>query len=45
MVEGVAVVDAADRVVFSNPGFAEILGLDVPPRIAALWSNPLGRQN
>ncbi len=35
MVEGVAVVDAADRVVFSNPGFAEILGLDLPPRIGS----------
>jgi two-component system, OmpR family, phosphate regulon sensor histidine kinase PhoR len=35
MVEGVAVVDAADRVVFSNPGFAEILGLDMPPRIGS----------
>jgi two-component system phosphate regulon sensor histidine kinase PhoR len=36
MVEGVAVVDAADRVVFSNPGFAEILGLDMPPRIGSV---------
>jgi two-component system phosphate regulon sensor histidine kinase PhoR len=35
MVEGVAVVDAADRLVFSNPGFAEILGLDLPPRIGS----------
>jgi two-component system phosphate regulon sensor histidine kinase PhoR len=35
MVEGVAVVDAADRVVFSNPAFAEILGMDVPPRIGS----------
>jgi two-component system, OmpR family, phosphate regulon sensor histidine kinase PhoR len=35
MVEGVAVVDAADRVVFSNLGFAEILGLDLPPRIGS----------
>jgi two-component system phosphate regulon sensor histidine kinase PhoR len=31
MVEGVAVVNAAERLVFANPGFAEILGLDVPP--------------
>ncbi len=31
MVEGVAVVNGAERVVFSNPGFAEILGLDIPP--------------
>jgi two-component system phosphate regulon sensor histidine kinase PhoR len=31
MVEGVAVVNGAERLVFSNPGFAEILGLDVPP--------------
>jgi two-component system phosphate regulon sensor histidine kinase PhoR len=31
MVEGVAVVNAAERLVFTNPGFAEILGLDVPP--------------
>jgi two-component system phosphate regulon sensor histidine kinase PhoR len=36
MVEGVVVVDAADRVVFSNPGFAEILGLDMPPRIGSV---------
>ena len=32
MVEGVAVVNAEDRLVFANPGFAEILGLDVPPK-------------
>jgi two-component system, OmpR family, phosphate regulon sensor histidine kinase PhoR len=32
MVEGVLVVNAAERVVFANPGFAEILGLDLPPR-------------
>ena len=31
MVEGVAVVNNAERLVFANPGFAEILGLDVPP--------------
>jgi two-component system, OmpR family, phosphate regulon sensor histidine kinase PhoR len=31
MVEGVAVVNGAERVVFANPGFASILGLDVPP--------------
>ncbi|HYL61070.1 MAG TPA: ATP-binding protein [Candidatus Methylomirabilis sp.] len=31
MVEGVAVVNATERLVFSNPGFAEILGLDLPP--------------
>jgi two-component system phosphate regulon sensor histidine kinase PhoR len=31
MVEGVAVVNGAERLVFSNPGFAEILGLDIPP--------------
>lgn len=35
MVEGVAVVDATNRVVFSNPGFADILGLDVPPKIGS----------
>jgi len=35
MVEGVLVVDAADRVVFSNAGFAEILGLDMPPKIGS----------
>ncbi len=35
MVEGVAVVDATNRVVFSNPGFGEILGLDLPPRIGS----------
>ena len=31
MIEGVAVVNGAERLVFTNPGFAEILGLDVPP--------------
>jgi two-component system, OmpR family, phosphate regulon sensor histidine kinase PhoR len=31
MVEGVAVVDGSERLVFANPGFAEILGLDAPP--------------
>lgn len=31
MVEGVAVVNGTERLVFTNPGFAEILGLDVPP--------------
>jgi two-component system phosphate regulon sensor histidine kinase PhoR len=31
MVEGVAVVDGAEHLVFANQGFAEILGLDVPP--------------
>jgi len=31
MVEGVAVVNGPERLVFANPGFAEILGLDVPP--------------
>jgi len=31
MVEGVAVVNAAEHLVFANPGFASILGLDVPP--------------
>jgi two-component system phosphate regulon sensor histidine kinase PhoR len=32
MVEGVAVVNASERLLFSNQGFAEILGLDVPPQ-------------
>lgn len=32
MVEGVLVVNASERVAFANPGFAEILGLDVPPK-------------
>jgi two-component system phosphate regulon sensor histidine kinase PhoR len=32
MVEGVAVVNSAERLVFANPGFAGILGIDVPPR-------------
>lgn len=32
MVEGVAVVNAAERLVFANPAFAEILNLDVPPK-------------
>jgi two-component system, OmpR family, phosphate regulon sensor histidine kinase PhoR len=31
MVEGVAVVNGTERLVFANRGFAEILGLDVPP--------------
>jgi len=31
MVEGVAVVNGAERLVFTNPGFAGILGLDLPP--------------
>ncbi|MGB7282054.1 MAG: ATP-binding protein [Candidatus Acidiferrum sp.] len=31
MVEGVAVVNNSERLVFANPGFAEILDLDVPP--------------
>jgi two-component system phosphate regulon sensor histidine kinase PhoR len=32
MVEGVAVVNGAERLVFANPGFAGILGIDVPPK-------------
>lgn len=32
MVEGVAVVSGAERLVFANPAFAGILGIDVPPR-------------
>ncbi len=32
MVEGVAVVNATERLVFANQGFAEILGLDAPPQ-------------
>jgi two-component system phosphate regulon sensor histidine kinase PhoR len=32
MVEGVAVVNASERLLFSNHGFSEILGLDVPPQ-------------
>jgi len=32
MVEGVLVVNAAERVVFANHSFAEILGLRVPPQ-------------
>ncbi|HET9994889.1 MAG TPA: ATP-binding protein [Candidatus Acidoferrum sp.] len=32
MVEGVAVVNGSERLVFANPGFTEILGLDVPPQ-------------
>jgi two-component system phosphate regulon sensor histidine kinase PhoR len=31
MVEGVAVVNGVERLVFANPGFAQILDLDVPP--------------
>lgn len=32
MVEGVAVVNASERVLFTNPSFASILGLSVPPQ-------------
>ena len=32
MVEGVAVVNATERLLFANVGFAEILDLDVPPQ-------------
>ena len=32
MVEGVAVVNGAERLVFANQGFADILELDVPPK-------------
>lgn len=32
MVEGVAVVNASERVLFSNPSFASILGLGSPPQ-------------
>ncbi|HLK05610.1 MAG TPA: ATP-binding protein [Candidatus Acidoferrum sp.] len=32
MVEGVAVVNASERVLFSNPSFALILGLGAPPQ-------------
>ena len=32
MVEGVAVVNASERLLFANPGFAEILDLDLPPQ-------------
>jgi two-component system phosphate regulon sensor histidine kinase PhoR len=32
MVEGVAVVSGAERLVFANQGFADILELDVPPQ-------------
>ena len=32
MVEGVAVVNARERLLFANPGFAEILELDAPPQ-------------
>ncbi|MBV9885127.1 MAG: PAS domain-containing protein [Acidobacteria bacterium] len=32
MVEGVAVVNATERLVFANQGFANILELDVPPK-------------
>src|SRR5262249_5471073 len=32
MVEGVAVVNGAERLVFANQSFADILGLQVPPR-------------
>ena len=32
MVEGVAVVNATERLLFANPGFAEILELDAPPQ-------------
>jgi two-component system, OmpR family, phosphate regulon sensor histidine kinase PhoR len=32
MVEGVAVVNGAERLVFANQGFANILDLDIPPK-------------
>jgi len=32
MVEGVAVVNSSERLVFANQGFVSILGLDVPPQ-------------
>jgi two-component system phosphate regulon sensor histidine kinase PhoR len=32
MVEGVAIVNGSERLLFSNQGFAEILDLDVPPQ-------------
>ena len=32
MVEGVAVVNASERLLFANEGFAEILELDAPPK-------------
>jgi two-component system phosphate regulon sensor histidine kinase PhoR len=32
MVEGVAVISGSERLLFANPGFAEILGLDIPPQ-------------
>jgi two-component system, OmpR family, phosphate regulon sensor histidine kinase PhoR len=32
MVEGVAVVNGAERLLFANQGFAEILDLDLPPK-------------
>jgi len=32
MVEGVAVVNASERVLFSNPSFASFLGLGSPPQ-------------
>lgn len=32
MVEGVAVVNSSERLLFANPAFAEILGLDVAPQ-------------
>ena len=32
MVEGVAVVNSSERLLFANAGFAEILDLDVPPQ-------------
>ncbi len=32
MVEGVAVVNAGERLTFANPAFAEILGLDAPAK-------------
>jgi len=35
MVEGVAVVDGTDRLLFSNRAFAEILGLDMAPKIGS----------
>ncbi len=35
MVEGVAVVDSGERLLFANEGFAEILELGAPPRVGS----------
>src|SRR5258708_2799297 len=45
MVEGVLVVNAAERVVFANRSFAEILDMSVPPQAGSGWWSGCGKPN